>query len=75
VKRIFMVLLLLAFASRPTFAQWPNYPTPDIPRTTDGKANLFARAPRTPEGKVDLTGVWASEAPSEFLSMPQARRS
>jgi len=63
VKRIFMVLLLLAFAGRPTFGQWPNFPTPDSPRTADGKADLFAPAPRTPEGKVDLTGVWAAVSP------------
>ncbi len=38
-------------------AQWPSYPTPDVPRK-DGKPVLDAPAPRTPEGKPDLSGIW-----------------
>ena len=39
-------------------AQWTNYPTPDIPRTPDGKMNLSAPTPKTPDGKPDFSGVW-----------------
>jgi hypothetical protein len=39
-------------------AQWLNYPSPDVPRTKDGKANLSARAPRTRDGQPDLSGIW-----------------
>ncbi|MBZ5634150.1 MAG: hypothetical protein LAO55_13600 [Acidobacteriia bacterium] len=39
-------------------AQWPNQPTPGVPRTADGKPNLSAPAPRAPDGKPDLSGVW-----------------
>ena len=39
-------------------AQWPNRPTPGIPRTTDGKPDLSAPAPRAAGGKTDLSGVW-----------------
>jgi hypothetical protein len=42
-------------------AQWLNYTPPGTPRLKDGKANLSAPAPRNPDGKVDLTGVWAHE--------------
>jgi hypothetical protein len=42
----------------PLAAQWLNYPTPRIPRTADGKPNLFAPAPRTADGKPDLSGLW-----------------
>jgi hypothetical protein len=39
-------------------AQWPSYPTPDVPRTPDGKPILDGPAPRTPDGKVDFSGIW-----------------
>jgi hypothetical protein len=40
------------------FAQWPNRPTPGVPRTVDGKPDLTGPAPRTSDGKPDLSGVW-----------------
>ena len=52
---------LLAAASLATSsaaAQWPNYPTPDVPRTADGEVDLDAPAPRTADGHPDLTGLW-----------------
>jgi len=42
-------------------AQWLHYPTPGTPRTRDGKPNLAAKAPRAPNGKPDLSGVWQPE--------------
>src|SRR5689334_18772984 len=37
----------------PASAQWLNPPSPGIPRTKDGKADLSAKAPRLPDGKPD----------------------
>jgi hypothetical protein len=39
-------------------AQWPDYKDPRAPRTPDGKVDMTAPAPRTADGKPDLSGVW-----------------
>ena len=39
-------------------AQWANKKTPGVPRTADGKLNLSAPAPKLPDGKPDLSGIW-----------------
>jgi hypothetical protein len=49
-------------------AQWPNHPTPGVPRTPDGKPNLSAPAPRSADGKPDLSGVWLVRNGSFYLA-------
>jgi len=49
---------ILLLASTTLHAQWFDWSTPTIPRTADGKPNLSAPVPRTPEGRVDMSGVW-----------------
>ena len=56
-----VVVLAALTVAAPLSAQWLNYPSPDIPRTKDGKANLSARAPKARDGKPDLTGIWRAE--------------
>jgi hypothetical protein len=50
--------MILCVMSVSLMAQWPNRPTPGVPRTPDGKPNLSAPAPRYADGKPDLSGVW-----------------
>ena len=42
----------------PSYGQWLNYSTPGIPRNQEGKPNLTAPAPKTADGRPDLSGIW-----------------
>ena len=56
--KIFTTVITLAAFVAPLAAQWAQYHTPGVPRTSDGKPNLTAPAPRTADGKPDLSGLW-----------------
>jgi hypothetical protein len=51
-------LLAICACAAPAGAQWLKTPTPGIPRTPDGKVDLAAPAPKTWDGRPDLSGVW-----------------
>jgi hypothetical protein len=68
--------IMLAAMSISIDAQWVRYPTADVPRGRDGKPNLAAPAPRLPNGKPDLSGVWSNDgygAPGQEGTGPTPR--
>jgi len=60
--RIVTIALALSCAPGLAFGQWLRYPTADVPRKADGQPNLAAPAPKLPDGKPDLSGIWLSAA-------------
>ena len=68
-KRAPAILVLLA-ATTPLAAQWITLPTPGVPRTADGEADLAAPAPRLADGRPDFTGLYRLSQSRSDLSDP-----
>ena len=63
------IVVSSAAVALPANGQWLNHPTPNIPRTSDGKPNLAAPAPRDADGHPDLSGPWVGR--STLIRVPE----
>jgi hypothetical protein len=52
------VAFLVVACSVSLAAQWPRHPDPKAPRDAQGNVRMDAPAPRTTDGKPDLSGTW-----------------
>ena len=74
------VALATALLATPSAAQWIGFPTADVPRRADGSVDMTAPAPRMPDGRPDLSGIWISdntpegeESPSDGFNLGSSR--
>ena len=57
-RSLAIVTALILIGAELSAGQWLKNPTPGIPRTADGRADLNAPAPRTADGKPTIAGLW-----------------
>jgi hypothetical protein len=66
-RRLAAVFAAFVLAPAVTAGQWLKYPTEGLPRKPDGTFNAGAPAPRLPDGKPDLSGLWHASNPNRCV--------
>jgi hypothetical protein len=70
-------IVLLVAGAGSLSAQWAKYKDPAVPRDAEGRVQMDARAPRTPDGHLDLSGNWLradrDPLPQELAGVVAAR--
>jgi hypothetical protein len=72
-RKIAEAVIVVAICSVPLAAQWPKYQAAGVPRDAEGKVRLDAPAPRTPDGKPDLSGNWVRVRGEGAFDPPELR--
>jgi hypothetical protein len=62
-KTLFAILVAMTAFCATVHAQWVKVPAANTPLGADGKPNLTTPAPRLPDGKPDLSGIWEPISP------------
>jgi len=57
-SNIALLAMVLSGVPGALLAQWPDYPTPGVPKGPGGKPNLTGPVPGTADGHPDLSGIW-----------------